>query len=158
MADNPYGKYLGSRDPIEAMSDTIARIESIASKWRDSEFSRSYAPGKWTAAEILVHLAQSELALGTRARMGLTAPNYTAQPFDQDRWMAKEAGTLSGPEALDAFLAIARMNLALFRSLSPADRATTMTHPEFGPISVDWVIRMMAGHQVNHLQQLEQIH
>lgn len=157
MADNPYGKYLATRDPLEAIADTIAKIGALGSRWTDAEYARSYAPGKWTAAEILLHLAQSELALGTRVRMGLTAPNYTTQPFDQDKWMEKERGTLTGPEALDAFLATARMNLALFRSVSGDDRERTMTHPEYGPISVDWVIRLIAGHQINHLQQLEQI-
>ena len=31
-------------------------------------FDRPYAPGKWTARQVLIHLAQTELALGTRTR------------------------------------------------------------------------------------------
>src|SRR4029453_16150428 len=102
------------------------------------------------------HLAQTELALGTRARMALSTPNYAAQSFDQDKWMARES-TLDGRAALDAFVAIAAMNVALLASLSPADRETALTHPEYGALSVDWIVHQMAGHQIHHLKQLEEI-
>ena len=109
----PYSSALDGREPIAALRDTTSRIGEIASQWSPADFERSYAPGKWSARQILVHLAQTELALGTRARHALTTPNYAAQSFDQDKWMARESG-LDGPAALNAFLALAAMNLALF--------------------------------------------
>ena len=156
VPQTPYTTDLGSREPIAALRDTTSRIGEIARQWSPADFERSYAPGKWSARQILVHLAQTELALGTRARHALTTPNYAAQSFDQDKWMARESG-LDGPAALNAFLALAAMNLALFASLSPADRETTLTHPEYGALSVDWIVHQMAGHQIHHLKQLEEI-
>jgi hypothetical protein len=103
-----------------------------------------------------MHLAQSELALGARARMALSTPNYTAQPFDQDVWMTREPA-LSGRDALETFMVLTRMNTALFASLAAADRATPLAHPEYGALTVDWIIHQMAGHQIHHLRQLEQI-
>ena len=79
-----------------------------------------------------------------------------AQPFDQDVWIARDS-RLSGREAVDAFVAIARMNGVLFEGLSAADRATPLAHPEYGALTVDWIIHQMAGHQIHHLKQLEQI-
>ena len=152
----PYSSALDGREPIAALRDTTSRIGEIARQWSPADFERSYAPGKWSARQILVHLAQTELALGTRARHALTTPNYAAQSFDQDKWMARESG-LDGPAALNAFLALAAMNLALFASLSPADRETTLSHPEYGALSVDWIVHQMAGHQIHHLKQLEGI-
>ena len=128
----------------------------MAGAWSPADFERSYAPGKWSARQILTHLAQTELAVGTRARMALTTPNYVAQFFDQDKWIARES-TTSGCDALDAFLALAALNRALFASLSPADRATTFSHPEYGSLDVDWILHLMAGHQIHHLKQLEAI-
>src|SRR3954470_19408920 len=133
----PYTTDLAGRDPLAAMRDTIARIRVLASGWRPDQFERTYAPGKWTARQILTHLAQSEIALGCRARMALTTPAYVAQPFDQDKWMARESAT-SGRDALDAFLGTAAMNTALFAALTDADRATTLAHPEYGSLTVDW--------------------
>ena len=152
----PYTQALAGREPIAALRETTARIGQLARTWSPADFERSYAPGKWSARQILTHLAQTELALGTRARHALTTPNYAAQSFDQDKWMARESG-LDGRAALDAFVAIAAMNAALFASLSPADRETALTHPEYGALSVDWIVHQMAGHQIHHLKQLEEI-
>ena len=152
----PYTANLAGREPLLAMRDTAARIRAVVGDWRPEQFDRSYALGKWTARQILTHLAQSEAALGCRARMALTTPGYVAQSFDQDNWVARESAT-SGHDALAAFLGMAAMNIAFFASLSEADRASALSHPEYGPLTVDWIIHQMAGHQIHHLEQLEQI-
>jgi hypothetical protein len=156
MTPSPYAKDLGSREPLAAMRDTSSRIQALTSAWTTPHFERSYAPGKWSARLLLTHLAQAELALGNRARMALTAPSYVAQSFDQDKWVARESH-LAGPDAVAAFVALAHMNVVLFDSLSPADRQTTLTHPEYGPITVNWLIDTIAGHELHHLPHLEQI-
>ena len=88
--------------------------------------------------------------------MALSNPGYVAQSFDQDAWMARESG-LSGRTALDALVATNAMNCALFDSLSEADRVVAFTHPEYGALTVDWVIHQMGGHLIHHLKQLEAI-
>ncbi|MCU1382859.1 MAG: hypothetical protein JWL71_1556 [Acidobacteria bacterium] len=152
----PYTLDLDNREPIAAMRESVARIRATVSAWRPDEFDRTYAPGKWTARQILTHLAQSEIALGYRARMALTTPGYASQAFDQDKWMARESAT-TGHDALDAFLGTAALNIALFASLSETDRASTLSHPDYGSLTVDWIVHQMAGHQIHHLKQLEQI-
>ena len=62
-----------------------------------------------------------------------------------------------GPEALAAFLAVAEMNLSFLEGLSAADRATPFSHPDYGALTVDWIVHQMAGHQIHHLKQLEQL-
>lgn len=162
----PYSKDLGSREPLAAMRDSTERIGSLVSAWTPAQFERSYAPGKWSARQILVHLVQSELALGNRARMALATPGYTSQAFDQDRWMNVEGGTAhggdkargaSGPVAAKALVALNAVNRALFESLTPEERATPFTHPEYGALTVDWLIHQMAGHLLHHLEQFEAI-
>lgn len=138
------------------MRETSARIRSLIAPWSGEQFERTYAPGKWTARQILTHLAQTELALGARARMALTVADYVAQPFEQDAWIAKEPRT-SGPEAMAAYFGLRQMNLALFSALSRAERDTSFTHPEYGLLTVDWLIHQLAGHDLNHLAQLEEI-
>jgi uncharacterized damage-inducible protein DinB len=152
----PYTPDLADREPVSAMRDTTARIRATVGDWRPEQFERTYAVGKWTARQILTHLAQSEIALGYRARMTLTNPGYIAQSFDQDAWMARESAA-SGHDALDAFLGTAALNVALFASLSDADRALTLSHPEYGSLTVDWIIHQIAGHQIHHLKQLDTI-
>ena len=152
----PYSQDLGDREPVAAIRETTDRIRAITSGWTPAQFERSYAPGKWSARQILTHLGQTELALGTRARMALSTPNYVAQSFDQDAWIARESA-MSGADAVEAFAAMSRMNAALFAATSPADRQIALSHPEYGALTVDWIIHQMAGHQIHHLAQLEVI-
>ena len=109
-----YSKDLGDREPLSVMRDSGARLTALTRGWRAADFERPYAPGKWTARQIVTHLAQTELALGVRARMALATPNYTAQAFDQDLWIGRET-RLSGSDAVAAFAAICGMNLRAVR-------------------------------------------
>ena len=152
----PYSQALGDREALRALREAADRIRSLTGGWKPADFERSYAPGKWPARQLLTHLAHAEIAFGLRVRMALTTPSYVVQPFDSDKWMSHESA-FGGREALDAFFSVAAMNLALYTSLSPADRATPLTHPELGPITVDWLIHHSAGHLLHHVRQLEKI-
>jgi DinB superfamily len=152
----PYSKYLGDREPVAALLETSTRISELVSGWKPAEFERSYEPGKWNARQILLHMAHIEMAFGLRVRMALSTPSYAVQPFDQDRWMEHESN-VDGRAAADAFLALSRLNSSLFATLSAADMATPVSHPEAGSISVAWIVYTLAGHQVSHLPNLESI-
>jgi uncharacterized damage-inducible protein DinB len=156
MSDNPYEKYVAGEDLVRSLERTPRRIEQIVSSWPQDAFERSHAPGKWTARQLLTHLAQSELVFGNRLRFGLAQDDYVIQPFDQDAWMRVEP-RLDGHAALAAYLGLRQMNLALCRSLSPEQRRRTFTHPEHGEVSVEWVMTFFAGHERHHLPQLEAI-
>ena len=136
------------------MRDTLKRLTEMTRGWTPGDYERPFAPGKWTARQLLTHLAQTELALGVRARMALATPHYSAQNFDQDAWLDRETG-LGGEEAITVLAALSGMNCTLFESLSAAERETAMSHPEYGSITVDWIIYTLAGHQIHHLKQLE---
>ncbi len=153
----PYAQYVGSRDPLAVMRETIGQTQSVLNAFTPGAWARSYAPGKWTAQQLIVHVAQAELVFGMRARYALFEPNYVVQPFDQDPWVASEGAVVDGPTALEAFAAFRRMNIALFSSLTPAQRARTFTHPERGAMTVEDVLVSLAGHEAHHLQHFKQI-
>jgi len=156
MHRNPYAEPLAGRDPITALGETPQQIRAIVERWSPEQFERSYAPGKWSARKILIHLAQTELALPTRARYALGAPGYQAQSFEQDDWMNAD-NSADARTALDAYTATRAFNMAMWRSLSPEQRQRTFTHPDFGELNVEWVAAQMAGHDLHHLRQFEQI-
>ena len=156
MTENPYGRYVAGRDVLTALAETPEHIASIVSGWDEAAFERSYGPGKWSARQILIHLAQAELVFSTRVRFALAETEYVIQPFDQDPWLAVE--TMAGARlALDAYLAMRRLNLPLWRGLTAAQRARRFTHPAFGELDVDWQLMLIAGHELNHLPQFEAI-
>lgn len=153
---NPYGEDLGDRNALEAFAETPEKIRRLVSQWPEDWFERSYAPGKWSVRRVLIHLAQTEMALGTRVRFALTETDYQAQPFSQDDWLPLDEGS-DARVALEVYTALRRLNLALFRRLTSDQRAITFRHPEYGLLTVDWVLAQLAGHDVHHLKQLETI-
>lgn len=156
MSNNPYGKYVEGMDLLASLDETSRRIESLLGGWSPDMFERTYAPGKWTARQLLTHLVHTEMVFGSRVRFALTTPDYVVVPFDQDDWMRVES-TIDGASAYAAYLALRRVNLAYFRSLTPAQRTHRFTHPERGEIDVNWIITALAGHDRHHLPQFETI-
>jgi uncharacterized damage-inducible protein DinB len=156
VADNPYARYVEGVDVLTALEETPRRLQTLVAGWPRDAFERSYAPGKWTARQILAHLAQTEMVFANRLRFGLTASNYVVQPFDQDEWMAVDDG-VEADAALAAYLALRRMNARVCRGLTREQRTRSFTHPERGTIDIDWFMVMFAGHERHHLAQLETI-
>jgi len=153
---NPYARYVEGEDPLRSLEETARRIDGLVRSWPRERDEQSHAPGKWSARHVLVHLAQIEMVFSTRLRYALTDDRYLVQPFEQDDWMAVEThGTAT--EALDAYIGLRRMNLALCQSLTPHQRTRAFTHPEFGSVTVDWLITWCAGHERNHLPQIEAV-
>ena len=153
---NPYAADLGTRDPLEALNDTPQRIRSIVERWSDADFERSYAAGKWSIRKVLIHLAQTELALPARVRFALSQNGYAAQAFSQDDWLPVDE-QVDARTALDAYTTLRRFKVAMFRSLTPAQRERTFTHPEYGQLTVWWVANQLAGHDLHHLKQIESL-
>jgi hypothetical protein len=156
MHANPYAEDLGGREPLSALSETPQQIRAIVDGWSGEMFERSYAPGKWSARKLLAHLAQTEIALSTRARFALATPDYRAQSFDQDDWMPLDEH-VDAKTALDAYTSLRRMNMVMWRRLTDAQKDRLFFHPDFGEVSVIWIAAQMAGHDIHHLKQFQQI-
>jgi len=154
---NPYSEDLGNRIPLDALGDTAERIRELVASWSGDTFNKSYAPGKWSARQILVHLAQTELALTTRARFALGQPGYVAQAFNQDDWMPLDDGA-DARTALAAYTSLRSLNLAMWKRLTKEQVDRAFSHPEYGDLTVGWIMAQMAGHDIHHLKQLQAIH
>ncbi len=154
MVANPYGDDLGSVDPLTALAETPGRIRERVAGWSADRFEESYAAGKWSFRKVLVHLAQTELALTARARFALSQDGYVSQAFSQDDWMAID-NRAEARTALDAYLALRQFNLAMWRALTPEQLDRPFSHPEYGELTVRWIMAQMAGHDIHHLKQFE---
>jgi DinB family protein len=156
LASPLYADLVGSEAPLTLLASTPRRIAEVVRGWDARRWSQTYAPGKWTAAQIILHLAHDEICWGNRVRFALSVDDYVVQPFDGAKWVALE--TLIDPNlALRAFLALRELNLALYGHIPPDRRARPIRHPEFGQISIDWIFHTLAGHDCHHLEQLQTI-
>jgi len=147
---------LGDRNPLEALEADSKRVETVARRLGEAGLSRSYGPGKWTGKQILAHLADAEMGIGFRVRQILSEDNHTIQPWDEGSW-ARRYTNVDVESALGSYMALRRWNLALFRGLSAEDLERDAVHPERGPEKLGTVVRLLAGHDLNHLAQLERL-
>ncbi len=159
MSDlNPYAKFLDGRPLDVILDESAGAIASLLEAIGSANASTPPAPGKWSAAEIVSHLADCEIAFGFRMRQTLAEDNHTIQPFDQDRWAAASGYPgIGAAQALAAFAAGREWNLQLIRRALPAAAHCKVTHPERGPMTFQTIVETMAGHDLNHLGQLARI-
>jgi hypothetical protein len=158
LADGSYRDRLlarvGEQGTIDALTESAARLEAVARRLGPGGLARPWGPGKWTGAQVLVHLADSEMAIGFRSRQVLTERDHRMQEYDEVAWMGLY-GSPDGAGALEAFLAARRWNLALWRRLTPDELARVGVHPSRGEEAVETTLRALAGHTLSHLAQLE---
>ena len=143
-------------DGLAVLAATPARLESLvrdtpAERWRTRP-----APGRWSAGEVLAHLADVEIVTGWRMRSIIASDGVALQPFDQDAWAeAFKYGEVDPAESLATFSAARASLLSLLRRVDPARRQHHGLHAERGKEPVEHLIRLYAGHDLNHLTQIE---
>ena len=153
---NPYAAHLGDRNAVEVIENTSRRLYEASASLGAAGIEWRPAPNKWNAREILCHLADCEIVFAFRLRQTLAEDHHRIQPFDQEKW----AGTYGGRDiriALDVFSSVREWNVALVRSASPAQLTKKVTHPERGEETFQTIVETMAGHDLNHLGQVEKI-
>lgn len=151
-------KNLEGKDPVSILSSTPGKIARLLGGVSRKRLTTRPAPGKWSVAEILAHLADAELVTGFRMRLILGANRTTIQAYDQDAWAAFSRYEKQDPHlSLEAFRIQRERNVRLLKSLSKKMWGYYGIHAERGKETIRRVSQMIAGHDINHLKQLEQI-
>jgi hypothetical protein len=153
---NPYDKFLDGRPLKVILGSTATEIDRLLKAIRPEKVSVSPAPGKWSPAGIVAHLADCELVFGFRLRQTLAEDAPVIQPFDQDKWAATYHG-VSASQALDVFTTTREWNLRLIKQALPEAADRPVTHPERGTMTFLTIVETMAGHDLNHLAQLKKL-
>lgn len=157
MEANPYASFLGTRNPIDVIEETSRRLSEIVNRLSTgSNLEWRPAPGKWNAREIICHLADCEIAFAFRLRQVLAETNHVMQPFDQEKWAGMYGG-LSARGALSAFSSLREWDLALVQNTPAEAMGKKCSHPERGDMTFRTIVETMAGHDLNHLTQLDKI-
>lgn len=151
----PYEQHVGSRNPVDVLRESFDEYRGLMPKFTSTQWALPWQPGKWTAQQIMVHVMQWEMIMGTRVRLAVGDPHYVVQPADQDHLMGTEDRAVDGPTAYAAFEGMRRANIAFAAALSAEQRMKKVKHPERGEIDVEDLLVTLAGHGVHHLKQLK---
>ena len=149
---------LGDQDPLAIAAQQLPWLERRTAELDDATLRRPEAPGKWSAIEVIQHLADTEVVYAWRTRQILTVDRPEIQGYDQDAW-ARTLGYAAMPLdlALGQLRGVRAANLRLWRALTPAERARVGLHSERGPESLDLLIRMMGAHDLVHRRQIDRV-
>ncbi len=153
---NPYDRFLDGRPVQTILAATPFALAALLNSIGPRKTPISPAPGKWSPAQIVCHLADCELAFGFRLRQTLAQEHHVMQPFDQDKWAVTYAG-ISADQPLAAFTALRQWNLLLIADALPSAAGKIVTHPERGTMTFQIIVETMAGHDLNHLAQLQKL-
>jgi hypothetical protein len=146
------------QDPIKLQSATNKKLNRLVKGVSIAKLRKRPAPDQWSVAEILAHLADVEIVIGWRMRSILGAPGTPVQAYDQNAWVTTGHYEKRDPgKAIELHRAVREANLALLKSLSPDQWKHYGQHAERGQESIEHIVRMVAGHDVNHIQQIERI-
>jgi DinB superfamily len=149
---------LGTRDMLEVLGSTGAALRGLVDGVDDATLRKPEAPGKWAMIDVVQHLADGEMVVGFRVRMIVAHDRPEITAYDQDLWSQKlRYRDASVTDALAQFAALRDANLRFYRQLSEEERSRYGIHSERGGESVEYMFRLLAGHDLTHLAQLERI-
>jgi len=144
--------------PLAVQAETPGKLERLIKGIPIGELRTRPAPEEWSVSEIVAHLADGEIVGAFRIRFILGSPGSPVIAYDQDKWVTAGHYDKRDPhKSVEQFRVLREANLALLKSLEPEQWNLYGMHSERGPESIEQIVRMFAGHDINHLQQIERI-
>ncbi len=158
---NPYyHSYILALDEDANILDTLVRGRDVFLKIiadvPDSKMESSYAPGKWTLAELVAHIIDAERVFQYRA-LRFARGDKTALPgFEQDDYVLTcGANQRKKQDLLEEYKAVRESSIQLFKSLSEEAMARIGT-ASGSPMSVRALGFVICGHQAHHLRIVQE--
>jgi hypothetical protein len=150
--------YADGKDPLRLQQTAPGKLAALLKGKTGKQLMRRPVPDKWSVAEILAHLADAELAISWRLRQVLANNAVPIQAYDQDLWAKTFNYARRDPrQSLANFRSLREANLALLKSVPRKLWENYGVHAERGNESVNHIVKMVAGHDLNHLQQIQKI-
>ena len=150
--------YVGEQDPLAVLAASAKRLRALLEGRSAAELARNPEPGRWSVVEILAHLADAEVVGAWRFRSVLGRDGIPLQPFDQNVWADAFRYADADPfESLDVFEVNRRGTLSLLRRVDRSLFTNHGMHAERGEESIEHLIRLYAGHDLNHISQVERL-
>ena len=142
------------KQSIERYKDGYRVVAEALKGATAAELDARPAPGKWSAREIVHHLADSEMTSAIRLRKLLAEDKPAITSYDEAEYARKLYYDRPIESALEAFR-LARVTTAeILDRMSEAEWAREGTHPEHGRYGVDSWLAIYATHAHNHAEQI----
>jgi hypothetical protein len=135
------------REGYRVVSDALRGIS-------DRELDARPAPGRWSAREIVHHLADSEMTSAIRLRRLLAEDRPMIQAYDQEEYARRLHYNRPIQASLDAFRAARQTTAEILDHLTETDWTREGTHSDSGRYTVERWLEIYAEHAHNHADQI----
>jgi hypothetical protein len=150
--------YVEGQDSLKVQKTTATKLGKLIRGLTPKQLKWRPAPQKWSIGEILAHLADVEIVASWRMRSIIGANGVAIQPFDQDVWASVfEYGKRDAKRSLEVFRVLRENNLAMLQALPREAWDNHGMHLERGKETIAHLTRLFAGHDTNHVLQVEAI-
>lgn len=139
---------------IQQYTDGYRVVAEALAGVTDAELDARPAPGKWSAREIVHHLADSEMTSAIRLRLLVATPNPQIVGYDQDAFASRLYYDRPIEPSLDAFRAARATSAAILGRLTEDDWRREGTHSEIGRYPLTRWLEIYAAHAHAHAQQI----
>src|SRR5450631_2644587 len=146
------------QDAIKVQKATAGKLKKLIQGLTPKQLKWKPEPEKWSIAEIVAHLADAEIVGSWRMRLIAGASGTAVQPFDQDVWASLfQYGKRDAKQSLEVFRVLRENNIAMLKALPRESWDNYGMHAERGKETIAHLARMFAGHDTNHVLQVEGI-
>lgn len=146
------------KEPLRVQRETAKKLAALVRGLNKKQLMRKPAPGKWSIAEILAHLVDTEIVGSWRLRHVVGNNGAPIQAFDQNVWASTFSYATRDPKkSVEVFRVLRENNLEMLKGLPKELWENYGMHQERGKESVAHIVEMYAGHGLNHLGQVEKI-
>jgi uncharacterized damage-inducible protein DinB len=150
--------YMQGKEPLQVQQETAKKLAKLIKPLSKKQLSARPEPGKWSIAEILAHLVDAEIVGSWRMRLIIGSNGVPVVAFDQDVWAETFDYAKCDPKvSLETFRVLRENNLRMLKALPQNLWENHGMHSERGKETVAHIVRMFAGHDLNHLAQVERI-
>jgi hypothetical protein len=150
--------YAEGKQPLAVQASTAKKLERLIKGKSTAKLRKRPAPDKWSVSEILAHLADAETVGSFRMRLISGRAGHSDCGVRPGRMGDQRA--LRETRSAEISRVVSRAagsQSALLKSLTPEQWKHHGMHAERGQESIEHIVRMFAGHDINHLQQIERI-
>lgn len=145
----------------ELIARYISGYEEVIDALRDfpEELLMSHPlPGKWSAREIVHHLADSESTSAIRLRRLLAEDRPVIQGYDQDQFAKRlRYNERDMAPSLEAFRAARATTTQILKLMTEADWSREGEHTESGRYTPEDWLEVYAAHAHNHAAQIRRL-
>ncbi|MFS4468389.1 DinB family protein [Maribacter sp. 2210JD10-5] len=148
-----YATYLNVLDDValmDALKDGKKWFQDFVNNLPEEKLSHNYQEGKWTIAEVLLHLIDTERVFQYRA-FRFSRNDMTPLPgFDQDDFVAEcESERRNKESILEEYLSVRNATITLFETMDDTKLKRIGTASDM-PWSVAALGLVISGHQKHH--------